>query len=401
MKILVVTPNLPLPIGGLGARNYHLLQGLAHEHDVSLLAVVTPSETVEWDLTPLRRLTNTVRVVTVPGQHHKRLRQVADLIHGRSHLLAARSTAEAGMVLDEMLRDDAYDAVLFESVLVAGHRVSANVPVIIDQHNIEHEIVKRTSEHERSPIRKWYSRMEYRRLKPGEIERCRAADAVVVTSERERRIMQRLLPGQAIHVVPNGVDLEAFRPAGHEREIAGRIVFTGSINYYPNTHAVLFFARQCWPRIKAAMPDATWEIVGINPPARVRHLASLPGVTVTGAVPDVRPHLAAAAVAIVPVLIGSGTRLKILEAHAMEKAVVSTTLGCEGLAVVPGHHLLVEDDAAAFADAVIALLRNPHARQELGTAGRKLVEDRYNWERSGEQLLWLIETVRGRIGRSA
>ncbi|HEX4714858.1 MAG TPA: glycosyltransferase family 4 protein, partial [Ktedonobacteraceae bacterium] len=156
---------------------------------------------------------------------------------------------------------------------------------------------------------------------------------------------------------------------------------------------VRFFAHHCWPLIRARIPSATWQIVGKNPMPEVLQLANVPGVTVTGEVSDTRLYLATASVAIAPLRIGSGTRLKILEAFAMQKAVVSSSIGCEGLAVEAGQHLLVADQPEAFAEAVIALLQQPEKRRELGRAGRALVETAYSWEQCGKHLLQAIEEM--------
>jgi glycosyltransferase involved in cell wall biosynthesis len=187
------------------------------------------------------------------------------------------------------------------------------------------------------------------------------------------------------------VDIEAFSRDAAQPETAQQVIFTGTMDYYPNTQAALYFAQHCWPRIRAQVPDATWQIIGRDPPPEVQRLAKLPGVTVTGWVPDMRQHLAGAAVAIAPLQIGGGTRLKILEALAMQRAVVSTSLGCEGLELEPGKHVLVADQPEAFAEAVIELLRRPELRQELGRNGRTLVEMAYSWERCGAALLEALE----------
>lgn len=400
MNIIVVTQGLPLPAGGMGARNYHFVRALAQEHTVSVLAIIDPGEEVGRDLAPLRSMTRMLRVITAPALTRKRLHQMADLARGRSHILGVYSPSEASVALDELLANEPCDVVLFESVKVAGLRVPERVRVVIDQHNIESEIVRRTFEQEHSPIRRGYSWLEWRALRPGEIERCRRADLILVTSERERILLQEALPDYEIHTVPNGVDVEAFRPAEPASEVPGRIVFTGAINYYPNTHGVLTFAQQCWQQIKTAVPHASWEVVGMNPPPSVQRLGELPGVTVTGTVPDVRPHLAAAEVAIVPLAIGSGTRLKILDAWAMGKAVVSTSLGCEGLDAKPGEQLLVADGADQFAEAVVTLLQDAARRRAIGVAGRAFVEDHYSWGQSGAELLRLVASIGSYVGRS-
>jgi sugar transferase (PEP-CTERM/EpsH1 system associated) len=380
MKILLVTLNVPCPTWGAGTRNYHMLRALAGEHEVSLLALVDDLATGERDAAALRSLTHTIRLVPMPMGRHKRAQQLLCAARGRSYWLNAYCPEAARVALDELLRQERYDAVVFESVLVAGFPVPAGVRVVVDQHNIEHELVWRTYERETDPLRKWYNRLEYGSLRAGELARCRRADVVFVPSDRERELLAGLLPGSAIEVMPNGVDLAAFSADGPREEVPGRIIFTGTLAYYPNAQAVLHFAEHCWPLIHARVPEATWQIVGREPPEEVRQLAALPGVSVTGMVPSIQPYLAAASVAIVPLLVGSGTRLKILEALAAGKALVTTRLGCEGIAITPGVEALVADEPGAFAAAVVELLGDARRRADLGAAGRALVERQYGWD---------------------
>jgi polysaccharide biosynthesis protein PslH len=395
MNILVVSPNIPLPTTGVSTRNYHLLKALAREHTVSLLALDDSTvEGVPSTTSPLRNLTCNIEVIPLPKSlPAKRWRQLTSLMRGKPYVLTAYILAELQKAIDALLASGRYDAVLFESVLITGYRLPGGVKVIIDEHNLEYEIRLRTYERESAWLRKWYNWLEGHLLKPVEIKRCGQADAVLVTSERERQVLKRLLPKRMIEVVPNGVDIEFFHGQCAEQAVECRIIFTGAIDYYPNTDAVLFFSQQCWPFIRAQVPTVTWQIVGKDPPPQVQRLASLPGITVTGSVPDVRPYLASAAVAIAPILIGSGTRLKILEAFAMRKAVVSTSIGCEGLAVEPGKHLLVADQPVAFAQAVVELLRDAEKRSKLEGAGRSLVEAEYSWEQCGTRLLHILENL--------
>ncbi len=393
MKILVILPSLPSLRWGAGIRNYYLLKALARKHMVSVLALGDSSEVGADGYIPLlENLVCTAQVVVRPALRAKRLQQLMSAVRGRSYILSMHSLPEMQAALDELLAGDHYDAVLFESVLIAGYRLPEGVRVIIDQHNIEHELLWRSYQHEKAWLRKGYNWLESRLIRPVEIERCQRADVVLVTSERERLALKNMLQSSVIEVVPNGVNVEAFQKNCSQQEVPVRIIFTGTFSYYPNIQAVLFFAQRCWPLIRAQIPLATWQIVGSNPPLEVQRLAKLPGVTVTGTVPDVIPYLDAAAVAIVPLLIAGGTRLKILEAMAMQKAVVSTSVGCEGLAVVPGKHLLVADQPEAFAQAVVAFLSNPEMRAAYGAAGRALVEAEYSWEHCGAQLLRVLET---------
>lgn len=392
MNLLMVSPTIPSPTSGASTRNYHLLKALASKYSVSLLALGGSSEKGNYSGTSqLETLTSSLRVINVPKSAPKRLQQLIDLMRGELYTLKAYTLVEMQNALDTILATDQYHYILFESVLMAGYRLPGGIKVIIDQHNLEYEVRLRTYQHESAWLRKWYNRLESSLLKSVEIERCRDADLVLVTSERERLILKNMLPSNVIEVVPNGVDTEMFCGDSTEQEVLGRIIFTGSMEYYPNVHAVQYFAQKCWPLIRKRLPHATWHIVGKNPLPAVQKLSALPGVTVTGTVPDVRPHLASAAVAIVPLQIGSGTRLKILEALAMRKAVVSTSQGCEGLSVVPGKHLQVADQPEAFAEAVIAFMNNPEMRNAFGNAGRVLVEAEYSWEYCGTQLLHTLE----------
>jgi polysaccharide biosynthesis protein PslH len=395
MNLLMVSPHLPSPSWGAGTRSYHLLKALADKYTVSLLFLGN-EHAAEADA--LRQEINLHQILQVPLQpslQHKRAQQLASVIRNRSYLLTSFYKEEVQQTINDLLAQDVYDTVIFESIFMAGYRVPENVSVIIDQHNIEYELLQRTYEQEQAWSRKWFNWWEARKLKPIELARCRNAQGVLVTSEREYLLLKRLVPQCHTEVVPNGVDIHVFNGSAGQQEIPHRIVFTGTMNYYPNIQAVLFFARECWPRIRSQIPTATWQIVGKSPPSEVAQLAELPGVTVTGAVPDVRPYLAAASLAIAPLLIGSGTRLKILEALAMQKAVVSTSLGCEGLEVEAGKHLLVADQPELFTQAVIDLLQHTEKRASLGNAGRALVEAEYSWERCGNTFVHALEKFGG------
>lgn len=394
MKVLLVASFFPAPTWGARVRTYYLLKMLARKHTVSLLAVDDRIEPgAQENTNPLEGLMHTIHLLPRPAVHSRRLQQLANAVRGRSNTLVEHTMPGTQEALDELLSNDHYDVVLFDSALIAGYRLPKGVKVVINQHNIEHELLQRTYLRERAWPRKWYNWWESYLLKPVELERCRKADVVLVTSERECAMLKSMLQRSVIEVVPNGVDIETFQGNSPDQEVAGRIIFTGSMDYYPNSDAVHYFAQKCWSLILAQVPEANWQIVGRDPPSDVLKLAELHGVKVIASVPDMRPYFAEAMVAIVPLSIGSGTRLKILEALAMQKAVVSTSLGCEGLSVVPGKHLIVANKPEAFAQAIVELIRNPEKRGALGAAGRSLVEAEYGWERCGDKLLEVLEQL--------
>src|SRR6185436_7599829 len=205
---------------------------------------------------------------------------------------------------------------------------------------------------------------------------CGRYDLVVTVSEEDAAwVAERYAPRRLL-TLPLPVDGSYFAPADPGAEVPGRVVFTGLMNHPPNADAAVFFAREVLPRIRAEVPDAAFEVVGREPTPEVLALADLPGVTVTGEVPDVRPLLAAASAVVAPLRFGSGARQKILEAWAMEKSVVATTVGAEGLGGRDGEHLLIADGAAPLAKSVVRVLRESGLRDRLRGQGRRLVIER-------------------------
>ncbi len=253
------------------------------------------------------------------------------------------------------------------------------VPVVFFAHNVEFMIWKRLCETEKRPLRRLLLQLEWRKMRRSEAGACAQASMTLAVSEVDRTMLSSQAPGATIHAIPTGVDTSYFAP-GESEETPATVVFTGSMDWYPNEDAVLYFLESILPRIRHAVPGVSFTIVGRNPTPRViAAAAAAAGVRVTGTVDDVRPHIGQAAVHVVPLRVGGGTRLKIFEALAMGKAVVSTSVGAEGLPLVPGRHFIREDAPADFAAAVVALLRDPLRRRSLGAAGRELVETSYSW----------------------
>jgi glycosyltransferase involved in cell wall biosynthesis len=223
-----------------------------------------------------------------------------------------------------------------------------------------------------------------------EASACARADLTVAVSEADRALLAADAPTARIRAVSTGVDTAFFVP-NDAAERDGRLVFTGSMDWYPNEDAVLHFIDEMLPLIRREAPGVSLAIVGRRPTERLTAAARRAGVEVTGTVDDVRPHVATAAVCVVPLRVGGGTRLKIFEALAMGKAVVSTSVGAEGLPLSPGEHYLRADDPAAFAREVVRLLRDAALRRRLGAAGRALVEARHSWTEVGRQFERLLE----------
>jgi sugar transferase (PEP-CTERM/EpsH1 system associated) len=271
-------------------------------------------------------------------------------------------------------------------------------PAVIFTHNVESEIWRRHAETKWFPARLLYI-LQYRRMLRFEGRTLRRFDAVLAVSDADRQTFARAYPNairEPVHVVPTGVDTAYFVP-GASDPASRSIVFTGSMDWLPNEDAMCYFVREVLPLVRAEEPSATLSIVGRAPTPSVRKLAVEAGVTVTGGVPDVRPYVRGAAVYIVPLRIGGGTRLKIFEAMAMGKAIVSTAVGAEGLPVTEGEHLLLADEPHAFARDIVRLMRDGHRRNELERAARAFVVAAYDWSAvAGALETALLHTVRTR-----
>jgi glycosyltransferase involved in cell wall biosynthesis len=262
-------------------------------------------------------------------------------------------------------------------------------PAVLFTHNVEAEIWRRHYERQTDPVRRFLFRQQWQRMLRFEAATLRRFDLVLAVSDADRDTLQRLYPADLtapVFTVATGVDTTYFAPRPAPAEAPPQLVFTGSMDWIPNEDAMTFFCQDVLPLIRAQRPDVQLSIVGRAPTPAVQRLADIPGVRVTGRVDDVRDYVGDAAVYIVPIRIGGGTRLKIYEAMGMAKAVVSTTIGAEGLPVTDGSDLLLADTADTFASAVLQLLGDPARRVQLERAARDLVVTRYDWSAVAGQL---------------
>jgi sugar transferase (PEP-CTERM/EpsH1 system associated) len=404
MKILVLTPQLPYPPRqGTSIRNYNLIKYLALSHEVSLLSFVQPGDELAG-IEHLRGLCRRVEVIEAPRRWP--LQRFLVLAFSMQPDMALRlSSAEFRDRLTEMLREDSPDVVQVEGIELAQYGLITDRQhrplLIFDDHNAEYVLQQRAFEIDLRQPTRWsaafYSFVQWQKLRRYEALTCRRADRVVAVSKADAEALRRIAPGLEVVVVPNGVDIELYKPFGLEpvrakplkSQISNRIVFTGKMDFRPNVDAALWFCNEVLPLISAEVPDAHIDIVGQSPHSRLRPLAANPRITLTGRVPDDRPYIARAAVYVVPLRVGGGTRLKVLSAMAMGKAIVSTTLGCEGIPIAPGREAVLADTPIDFAREVVALLRDPERREAMGRAARRLAEERFDWRK----IIPLLERV--------
>ena len=409
MRILWLKTDLLLPLDKGGKlRTWHLMRHLAMHHEITYLAFADEAAAPR-DVEGMREVA--AHLVTVPrsepskGSARFYLDAAMHLVDPLPYAVGKYRSREYARRLDALLQTRAFDLIVCDFLFPAVNLpAELPCPAVLFTHNVESEIWRR---HAETKTRAW-SRLlygaQYRRMLRFEARTLARFEAVLAVSDADRITFERLYPSAVrgpIHVVPTGVDTAFFspdpQPVGAELappldpgpgalpdgEWSGAsnrgLVFTGSMDWLPNEDAMIFFCREVLPLIRAEEPETTLSIVGRAPTPAVRKLAAEHGIEVTGRVDDVRPHVRDAAVYIVPLRIGGGTRLKIFEAMAMGKAVVSTTVGAEGLPVTNGEHVLLADEPRAFCRAVVRLFRDVDRRRQIERAARALVVERYDW----------------------
>jgi polysaccharide biosynthesis protein PslH len=265
---------------------------------------------------------------------------------------------------------------------------------VLFQHNVEAMIWKRHFEVQSNPIKKAYLRQQWRKMERFEKDMCRRFDAVIAVSVEDRDQMRKEYSVNAVFDVPTGVDTDFFTPSGKEKVDPHNVVFTGSMDWLPNEDAIRYYTDQILPKIRRSIADATLTVVGRNPYPSLLELSRRdPSIIVTGRVEDVRPYMERAAAYVVPLRIGGGTRLKIFEAMAMEKAIVSTSVGAEGLPVTDGKELRIADTPEAFAASVVDLLTKPEAARQLGQEAGRIVRERFGWNGVAKRFAEICETT--------
>lgn len=293
-----------------------------------------------------------------------------------------------------------YDVIVCDFLFPAGNLpATRRTPTVLFEHNVEAQIWKRLGD-TATGWKRMYLRQQWQRVAGYEAEQCRGVDQVVTVSVDDSELIRRQYGAERVGEVPTGVDTDSIRPSGNVAREPGHLVFLGAMDWLPNEDGVGFLLDEILPRVRAERPDVRVSLVGRNPSSRLRAMAErTPGVEVTGTVPDVRPYLERASIMIVPLRIGGGTRLKILEGMAMELPVVSTTIGAEGLPLVPGEHILLADSGADFAKAILELLSDPTGAAALGARGADLVRSRHGWDRAAERFSDLCDAaIRHRQG---
>ncbi|MFN0085088.1 MAG: glycosyltransferase family 4 protein [Blastocatellia bacterium] len=385
MRILWVKAGKLVPVDTGGKiRSYNILRRLAERHEVTFLSHYGGARDAAYEREILDHLPGAEVVYTG-------VRDATTVERGLTYLQRLPNSAPFGVtkfttrkvqtLLAEWLNDGRFDVAVCDFLgSTLNFPARSATPVALFQHNVESILWRRHTEHETHPVKRAAFKLEAAKMARYEAAAVARFDHIIAVSEYDREQMAKMSANARISVVPTGVDLRQYEAGAGDSPTEPLVIFLGSMDWEANVDGVAYFCRDIWPRIKRAVPEARFRIVGRNPPARIKQLGQPASgdIEVTGRVESVIEHLREAAVFVVPLRIGGGTRLKIYEAMAMRKAVVSTTIGAEGLDVNHGRDILLADEPESFADGVIDLLRD-HPKRMRFEAAAGAQAARYDW----------------------
>ncbi len=415
MKVLWVKSELLHPVDKGGKiRTFEMLRHLMAGHEVTYLCLSTPNDAPD---ARERASEYCHQLHTVPWSEPPRFSRgfyldlVKNLASPLPYVIEKYKQPQMREFIAREDRRGAYDVVVCDFLTP-----SANVPrnlraaTVLFEHNVETILWERTFKNEKNPVKKAYFLGQYLKMYAYERKLCRAYQAVAAVSTQDADAIRDRFGVRDVHAVPTGVDVDFFSPLSAEA-VDGRpakpprerhdLVFTGSMDWMPNEDAILYFADEILPRIAARVPDVKVTVVGRNPTPKLEALARKePRIVLTGRVPDVRPYIDRSAVYIVPIRVGGGTRIKIYEAMGMERAVVSTTIGAEGLPLENGKEIVLADDPVRFADEVVRLMNDDEARETLEKSARKVVVEKFGWNKATQALVQIMERAREKHART-
>lgn len=399
VNILWVKADKLLPVTNGGCiRSYHISRQLAVHHTLTFFSYYDREPDPDYARALQREFPSAMCVPTGKKGAGGPLRGLDYLIRFPSRVPFAVSRFASPKVrqkLEGLFERSRFDVAVCDFLDAAiNFPRQPSVPVVLFQHNVESEIWRRHAMTETNPAKRLVYKIEFSRMLAYERDAVRRFDHVIAVSEHDRQLMSAWVDASRITVVPTGVDLSSFRPEGCPASHEPLVMFVGAMDWEPNIDAVEYFCADVWPQVASQFPGARFRIVGRNPDRRVLKLAS-DTVEITGSVPSVVEHLRESAVVVVPLRIGGGTRLKIYEAMAVGKAVVSTTIGAEGLDVRHGEDIVLADSPGSIARAIVDLLRNPELRCRFESAAAKTAAQ-FGWPAIGDRFAEVLAAVVGK-----
>ena len=385
MNLLIIDEEYPYPLNtGKRIRTFNLINVLKNYHQISYLAYGN----IESESYQFMKDQGFNPVYAEPPDRRQSginfyLKLLANLTSPLPYIVTSHYTNHFQNKLDSLINSNKIDLIICEWTPYAIFLQNLkNVKSLISAHNIESSIWKRYEENEKNCLKRKYISIQRKKVEEFENKAFHWSSGATAVTKNEAETITAMNPPYSIEVIDNGVDTSYFKKSTSAKS-SNELVFTGSMDWRPNQDAVIYFAKEIYPLVKNKCSDIKFTIVGRKPPEKVIELGHIEGITVTGTVDDVRPYIDRANLYIVPLRIGGGSRLKILEAMSMEKAVISTSIGAEGLNVTDNENIILKNTPTEFADCIIDLLQNNELRVKLESEGRKLVEKEYDWQQLG------------------
>jgi polysaccharide biosynthesis protein PslH len=398
LRILWAKANKILPVhSGGDIRSYNIARQLAARHDLAFLSYHDGAPDAQYARALREHFPGAICVCT-GGCNDTTLRRGLDYVSRFPRQTPYAVSRFASRAVESQLKRwytaQAFDVAVCDFLDAAvNFPRELNIPTVLFQHNVESEIWRRHATNGSSGLKKLIYRLEFFKMQRYEQEMVRRFHHVIAVSEHDKKLMSAWVDARRLSVVPTGVDTEQFHPGLVSVQQKGLVLFVGAMDWEPNVDAVEYFCREIWPSVLAKVPSVRFRIVGREPGSRVKRLAC-DSVEVTGRVPSVVDHLREAAVVVVPLRIGGGTRLKIYEAMAVGKAVVSTAVGAEGLDVHHGDDILLSDTAENFAESVVKLLQDAEARNRFERSAAEIAVN-YGWPLIGEKFGQILQGLMG------
>ncbi len=397
MRVLWLKSDFPLPADTGGKiRTMNLLAALARLCDVTFLSYIPPGLDDKW-INQMRghgiRVESVVRAEEEKEGPGFKLRVFLKLFSSRPYIVNKYITREMVERIKQITASQRIDVVVCDFLEMASYAEHlGDIPKVLFEHNVETLIWRRYYEVEKAFFKKLYFAYEKKRLERFERDSCARFDQVLTVSDRDGELLRSEF-GLRRHVtIPTGVDTGFFHPLG--REVKHRLVFCGSMDWMPNVDGFWWFYREILPKIKREIADVSFAVVGRRPAEDIVTAGQGDSsLIVTGTVADVRPEVAAGQIYVVPLRVGGGTRIKIYEALAMRKCVVSTTIGAEGLPLTDGVHIALADGEEGFTKKVTELLRDDNKRNRIAEAGHQLVTEKCSWSKAAEKLHGTLKAV--------
>ena len=408
MNILWLSHLIPYPPkGGVLQRSYHLLRELARYHTVDLIAfnqkdLMAPfyQNQMESISAAEKELGSFCRNICFLPIHSNNTRfgkyflALKSLLTKDPYTINWLKSLEYHKQVDLYIKSYRYDLIHLDTISLIPYMMQFNnIPMVLDHHNIESHMLLRRADNQSNLFKKWYFGQEGKRLETIEKNVCGKFKLNITCSEVDAIRLKKIAPSCNVVEVPNGVDIDYFESKHISPTNETRLIFVGTLNWYPNIEAVRFIAYEIWPKVKTSIPGIKVDIIGANPPRDITRLAEKEkDFYVHGFVDDVREYIERAGIYVCPINDGGGTKLKILDAFAMQKAVIADPIACEGIAVEEGKNVLFAQNVDEYVTHIKRLITNPQERNSLGKNARQLIEERYSYQMIGKKLSSLYES---------